>query len=255
MGLYQRVKSHPGIVVLAGVVGALAVVVGLANDFLGVLDHVPGSPSPSSSAAASPAATSRASSTGPSTTTETPEPKGVGACRTATWVSVGCDEDHSFEAFDGSCDADGVTAFLGGVPERDVLIAKAKTRDAQCWVRLPAPRQGTVRDALLERDSGAPLRACVDERSQRLVGCDQLHSGEYLATGETSRSASDRCEVTASSYMQRQLGDVSDVLRVRAVSHPERVASAPRCLIEVLGQRRLTTSVFALGTDAVPVEE
>ena len=65
---------------------------------------------------------------------------------------------------------------------------------------------------------------------------------------------SDRCELAASEYMRRQLGDVNDILRVRAVPHPERAASAPRWVIDVRGERRLTTSRFALGTDAVPVE-
>lgn len=260
MSLFQRLKSHPIIVAVAGVLGVLALVVGLLNDSLGVLDHlVPDSrPTPftaGTSTAATSGPPSTSLSTGPSTTAEPAEPNGLGACRTTTWLSVACDEDHTYEAFNGLCDPDGVAAFLGGVAVRDVLTARAVNRDARCWVRLLAPRQGSVRDALLERESGSPLRACVDELSQRLVGCDQLHSGEYLATGETSRLASDRCEASASAYMKRQLGDVSDTLRVRAVSKPERVASAPRCVIEVLGQKRLTTSVFALGTDAIPVEE
>lgn len=148
----------------------------------------------------------------------------------------------------------GVLRFMGGVVGRDVSSARGEEKDGRCWINLASPRRGSVRDALAGPGAAAALRQCVDERSARFVPCNQRHSGEYLATGETSRAPSDQCGSKASDYMARQLGDVDEVLAVRPVSRPSASPAAARCVIEARGQRRLTTSVFGLGTGAVPVE-
>ncbi len=176
-------------------------------------------------------------------------------CWTSAKVVVDCQETHRYEEIPQvpSCDQGVVTGFLGGVATVDVLVARpASMPGSSCVLDAGHELRGSAKDAL-QSESGAVWRRCSDRAAGKNVPCSTVHTGEYVATGNSSRATDPVCLVAAATYLDQLPGNLVEDLTVRAINVKSGHPDPARCIVEARGNHRLTDSVRNLGSRPVPV--
>ena len=253
----DRLAQNPGLVLAALFFTVVAGVVAVAAFGLDVFDRV-GSrseapagdmsdsrPSPSASASASPAP-----STAPSGATAAVP---ASTCLDDAGKPIDCRAPHQRERYSGDCSTPGMLRFMAGRPGLDVVLARVARDGGQCLLSTPVTVADTAAQALNGNADDGWLR-CLDERQDRLVSCDQPHTGEYIATGRAGKANLVECQSTAERYMDQSLESVGELLQVRVVDEIDDDPNSARCLISIRGSQPLVASVRNLRVSPVPIE-
>ncbi|MFD7154243.1 hypothetical protein ACFV9C_06585 [Kribbella sp. NPDC059898] len=177
-------------------------------------------------------------------------------CWTAAGAGTECGELHRLERIGGTtCDLAAAVRFLGGNPAVDVVTAQSVSAPGGgCAVRSFSDVSGSSRN-VLQTGAGGSWRRCYDRRTTSVVTCAQLHSSEYVATGDPRRPTLDECVTAAQIYLDQELPAVQQDLTVTALSVKSGTADPARCTIDARGNHLLTASVRSLGSSPVPVQE
>jgi hypothetical protein len=234
------------ILVIVGVVVFAAAVV----QILGYFDP-PDGPSSSGSPVSAPTATTAE--------TAAPDPPASSQpadeqCLTVALVDVQCRELHRYQSMAGPCDVGGLVRFMGGLVGADVAAADPRTEIVKnkCVIDFAHDVEGSA-EGVLKSAADDSWRQCVDDRDHRLVNCNQLHTGEYFATGRMGRADLDECEASGHDYLGQDL-DAVQVLRVTVLASVSPDPNGARCLVSVRNTQLLTASVAHLGVNAVPLQ-
>jgi hypothetical protein len=258
-GHLDRLLEHRGLktfVAIAEVAATVSLIVGgvtaVVHFFGGGDDEPVAAPSGASTGAGT------GSTTQPSPTSSAPtgptSPAGV-KCWTSAKAVVDCQETHRYEEIPQvpSCDQGVVTGFLGGLATVDVLVAHpASMPGSSCVLDAGHELRGSAKDAL-QSGTAAVWRRCSDRAVGKNVPCSTVHTGEYVATGKSSRATDPDCLVAAAAYLDQLPGNLVEDLTVRAINVKSGLPDPARCIIEARGNHRLTDSVRSLGSRPVPV--
>jgi serine/threonine-protein kinase len=220
--------------VLAGLVAAVAVLLGTRDDGGGGTATDGGTPVSS---------TTRSTSAG-----EEPAPAAlaVGDCLDAASAPTACDGAHAAEVYSTSgCTPQALLQYLGGRPGIDVLRQDLVLEPVgtACTVGLP--------DADLDGPSGGVLdgradewRRCLDDDGAALP-CSGPHAAEVVFE---QQAATDALNCTA------RAGDYLGVPFSRHVADLAAREAGTTCVVEVRGSNVLTASLRDLDQSALPLE-
>ena len=112
--------------------------------------------------------------------------------------------------------------------------------------------RGSAKD-VLQSGTGAEWRRCFDRAKGKNVSCSTVHTGEYVATGNSKRATDADCLVAATTYLDQLPGNLVEDLIVRPINVKSGHPDPARCIIDARGNHRLTDSVRNLGSRPVPV--
>jgi hypothetical protein len=181
----------------------------------------------------------------------------IGSCL-AYGHAVSCDAPHQSEVYsvNSACNMKDLVGYLGGTPDTDVLrstIAPITVKlqgQTVCIVSIPSGAQtsGSVKQ-VLDTPGGDVWRRCLDNRYGREVPCSDPHTDEFVFSGLLSPSESLDCTDRASRYLMATVAGLSTQLTVRDA----RQGTTLQCLVEVLGENVLNSSVRRIGTNALPI--
>jgi len=115
----------------------------------------------------------------------------------------------------------------------------------------PAIDPPTNLSGALKTDLGDGLRRCFDKGTAANVRCSDSHTAEYIALPAGAASSLDACVDASGRYLGSPLSANAASLTVRTV---EPVGSDDRriCLLEVIGNRHLTSSLRLIGYSSIP---
>jgi hypothetical protein len=252
----QRIAANHTLKLVAG---GIAVVAGLATIATFVLDLGDRIPDHTPSGKASPAVTSAASSpTGNSpkrsparAATSVAEASG---CLTSNYQPVDCREQHRYELLSQNCSTSALLDYMGGRAGLDVALVHPVTwNDGQCLLDAGRDISSSAKDVLAADVGDDGWRRCYDARRNRIIPCDEPHSGEYVATGAKGKASQAECEEAAGTYMERSIAANADLLRVHVIANTDDDQNSPRCLISVRGTQRLAGSLRRLAVNTVPI--
>jgi hypothetical protein len=256
--LLQRLAANHGLKLASLVIGILAGIVAIVAGAWEVADrmnHDTASGKPSAGAASPATIPTATSSRSPSGSQITPSTVGVkNGCISSDNRPVDCDESHRYEAFPGECAIDAMLDYMGGRAGLDVAFGHPIALGAgRCLLDSGREVSKSARDVLATDDGDDAWRRCYDSRRNRIIPCDEPHSGEYVATGGKSKASQDECIAAAGAYMDRSVAANSELLRVQVINKTDDDQNSPRCLISIRGTQRLSASVRRIGVNTLPL--
>jgi len=168
-------------------------------------------------------------------------------------TAVDCADPHDAESIGpaANCTSTRLVSHLGGTPSIDVTAPDARVAVATvggrsvCAITRAQAWTGEARGALADARS-AGWRWCTDtKKTQATVPCNQPHDAEIVALSDTAPN----CIDAARTYTGTTWADLEADLTVR----PFRRDARHGCLLETRGVAKLTDTVRALGTRALPL--
>lgn len=255
---WQRIAANRSTLLklVAGGIGIAASLATIAAFVLDLGDRIPdqaasGEASPVVTSAASPPSANSPKRSPTRTHTSVAEASG---CLTSDYQPVDCREDHRYEQLSEDCSTAALLEYMGGRAGLDVALGHPVTwNDEQCLLDAGRDMSSSAKDVLAADAGDDGWRRCYDARSNRIVPCDEPHSGEYLATGAKGKASQAECEEAAGAYMERTIAANADLLRVQVIANTDDDQNSPRCLISVRGTQRLAGSLRRLGVNTVPI--
>jgi hypothetical protein len=176
------------------------------------------------------------------------------ACFSSGDEPVDCRESHRYELFPGDCTIASLVTYMGGRAGLDVALGQPLgASGGGCLLDSGRDVSTSAREVLAADDGDDAWRRCYDNRRGQIVPCDAPHSGEYIATGATSKATQDECIEAARAYMDRSIAANAELLRVQVIDKIDPNQNSPRCLISIRGNQRLGASLRHLGVNTVPI--
>lgn len=252
----QRVAANHTLKLVAAGIAVVAGLATIATFVLDLGDRIPdhaasGEASPAVTSAASPATANSPKRSPARTPTSVAEASG---CLTSNYQPVDCREQHRYELLPQDCSTAALLEYMGGRAGLDVALGHPATwNDGQCLLDVGRDMSSSAKDVLAADVADDGWRRCYDARRNRIVPCDEPHSGEYVATGAKGKANQAECEETAGTYMERSIAANADLLRVQVIANTDDDQNSARCLISARGTQRLAGSLRRLGVNTVPI--
>jgi hypothetical protein len=186
----------------------------------------------------------------------------TGDCLDPSNRSVPCDAAHRYEVVavpTAACSSGDAIQYLGGHVARDVLLVPPAVislpdRRRACVIEDPGKGfySGTAK-GVLRTAASARWRRCADELvDDTTVPCSAPHTAEFVGIdGLTADGAA--CKRAAEAYMGVGIDEVSDRLAVAVVPTRNVADGNPRCLVRVLGNAILTSTLRDVRAGTLPI--
>jgi len=251
----RRLGLRSAVAVVFGVVSALGVVAGLADDSLSVVDRF-----------RQDAGDSHASPVPPGPGTTAPPDPGVpavtaGTCLAEDLTPVPCTVSHARQVVPvtaGECGVAGLVGHMGGRADTDVVLLRVQVAagpDGEPTCTATTRDGSALTESLagaLGRPGHARYRWCVDTRAAADVPCDVEHDGEYVGAA-TSAPTAQECTVAVERYLDASYRRHADRLRLTVTPTAPGTSTRPACLLATRGSARLVDSLRELRARALPV--
>lgn len=189
---------------------------------------------------------------GPQTSSAGEEPSGRDAAPSGPRCldssgQVSCEAEHITEIVDAQdCSPAGLIAYMGGRGDTDIVQQSLKVSevDGRCRVSLPRPATHSVA-GILKLPEGDRYRACWDDATDSMIGCDEPHYAEMFYEGGPDQVD---CEQEYARYV-----GVPISAHDRTLDIEKRSGNSTTCWAKVRLDADLTQSLRNLGDMALPV--